>query len=233
MDFDALPGSAPVADPPEATVLFAIGSWYDALHVGPVIREVRRRAALDTVVVQAGSAADREVAGVLLRRLADQPVEHAIALDELSEIQALARVLAEAERLMARLRPQVVVLAGDTPATVAHALVAAKLGLAIARLGAGGRASRGGPPDAVAVLPDRLADLLFTADADAARALVTSGIPPWRMHASGPTLADALRRVSPGMPGPLAGGDEELARPAGRISEALVANYVIRPATAL
>lgn len=192
-----LAGSAGPSSPSEpTTVLYAIGSWLGALSVAAVARALAERAHVRQVLVHAGDEADRRIVGELLTELVGRPPDHHIATDGATELTSVARVLAGAEEIVRAEQPQVVVLGGHGPLAFGYALVAAKLGVAIARLGAGGAAAESDQA-ALRGLADRLADTLFTEDADAARGLLVEGIPSWRLHASGATLADAVRIAEP------------------------------------
>ena len=179
------------------TVLHAVGSWLGALSVAAVASALAERADVRQVIVHAGEESDHRIVGELLHELVGRTPDHHIATDGATEIASVARVLAGAEKIVRAEEPQVVVLAGHGPLTFGYALVAAKLGVAIARLGAGGVRAPSADQEALRGLADRLADTLFTEGADAARGLLVDGIPSWRLHASGATLADAVRIAEP------------------------------------
>jgi UDP-N-acetylglucosamine 2-epimerase (non-hydrolysing) len=115
-----------------------------------------------------------------------------------SHAQQTAKVMLEIEPVLLRERPDVVVVAGDVNSTVAVALVAAKLGLAIAHVEAGLRSRDWTMPEEInRVLTDRLSDLLFTPSRDGDENLLGEGIDPARIHFVGNVMIDSLQAALP------------------------------------
>jgi UDP-N-acetylglucosamine 2-epimerase (non-hydrolysing) len=92
-------------------------------------------------------------------------------------------------------RPAMVVLAGDSDATLACGLAASKLGVPIARLGGGLRCQDWSLSEEInRTLVDRLADVLLVDSCEAADALKSEGIDADRVHCVGSTVADSVLR---------------------------------------
>src|SRR5205807_2693179 len=112
--------------------------------------------------------------------------------------QQTARVMIEVEPVLARERPDVVVVAGDVNSTVAVALVAAKMGIPIAHIEAGLRSRDWTMPEEInRVLTDRLSDLRFTPSRDGDENLRKEGIDPARVHFVGNVMIDSLLAALP------------------------------------
>jgi UDP-N-acetylglucosamine 2-epimerase (non-hydrolysing) len=106
--------------------------------------------------------------------------------------------MVEIEPVLLREKPDVVVVAGDVNSTVAVALVAAKMGLAIAHVEAGLRSRDWSMPEEInRVLTDRLSDLLFTPSRDGDENLRQEGIEPSRVHFVGNVMIDSLNAALP------------------------------------
>jgi UDP-N-acetylglucosamine 2-epimerase (non-hydrolysing) len=115
-----------------------------------------------------------------------------------SHAQQTAKVMVEIEPVLLREKPDVVVVAGDVNSTVAVALVAAKMGLAIAHVEAGLRSRDWSMPEEInRVLTDRLSDLLFTPSRDGDENLRQEGIEPSRVHFVGNVMIDSLKAALP------------------------------------
>jgi UDP-N-acetylglucosamine 2-epimerase len=120
-----------------------------------------------------GAAARDALAGVLTGGLVDDlsPAEGA------SDASRTAAAMLAAEPLLERHGPEAVVLCGDGTDVAATALVAAKLGIAQARVGAGVRG--GDRPQAAAIdrgIADRLCELLLCPDGAALANLRREGL---------------------------------------------------------
>jgi UDP-N-acetylglucosamine 2-epimerase (non-hydrolysing) len=96
--------------------------------------------------------------------------------------------------------PDVVVVYGDGNSALACALAAAKLGIALAHVGAGVRAAgRATPLDRNGILIDRLCDTLLAPDHGAVANLFAEGMPDTRVHVVGPTHLDGLHGLGDGL----------------------------------
>jgi UDP-N-acetylglucosamine 2-epimerase (non-hydrolysing) len=106
-----------------------------------------------------------------------------------------AAIMAGLEDLFLARRPDLVVVYGDVNSTVAAALVAAKLGIAVAHVEAGLRSFDKTMPEEInRIVTDRLSDLLFATSADAVAHLGNEGVPADRIHFVGNPMIDTLLR---------------------------------------
>jgi UDP-N-acetylglucosamine 2-epimerase (non-hydrolysing) len=104
-------------------------------------------------------------------------------------------VLSSFEQVLVDEQPAAVVVAGDVNSTLACALAAAKMGIAVAHVEAGLRSGDWSMPEEVnRVLTDQLSDLLFTHSPECTENLEVEGIGAGRVHYVGNTMIDSLRR---------------------------------------
>src|SRR5262249_20819282 len=109
-----------------------------------------------------------------------------------------AEVLRRLEPVVARHRPDLVLVYGDVNSTMAAALVGAKSGVAVGHVGAGLRSfDRTMPEEINRIVTDQLADVLFTPSADGDENLRREGIPATRIHRVGNVMIDTLVRCLP------------------------------------
>jgi UDP-N-acetylglucosamine 2-epimerase (non-hydrolysing) len=179
-------------------VALIVGTRPDAIKMAPVILACRERAdRLDPVVI--ATAQHREMLGQVLDAFGIAPD---VDLDVMRPDQRLgdltARLLVALDGAFVSLRPDVVVVQGDTTSTFASALAAYYERIPVAHVEAG---LRSGDPQAPFPeeqnrrLADALADLWFAPTEGARAHLVREGVDPARVLVTGNTGIDALLRM--------------------------------------
>jgi UDP-N-acetylglucosamine 2-epimerase (non-hydrolysing) len=112
-----------------------------------------------------------------------------------SHAEQTARIMVALEPVLARERPDAVLVAGDANSTMAAAVTAAKLALPVVHLEAGLRSGdRSMPEETNRIVADHVADLLLTPSRDADANLLAEGVPKERIRFVGNTMIDSLRR---------------------------------------
>jgi UDP-N-acetylglucosamine 2-epimerase (non-hydrolysing) len=176
------------------TVAVVIGTRPEAIKMGPVIRALERRPALETVVISTGQ--HRQMLDQVL-----QPFDIAVDL-ELSLMepgQTLYRLSAKAiaafEGALERLRPSLLLVQGDTTTAFLGALAAFYRQIPVGHVEAGlrtGNKYSPFPEEMNRRLITTLADLHFAATAENRRVLLAEGVAPERVFVTGNTVVDML-----------------------------------------
>lgn len=110
--------------------------------------------------------------------------------------EQLARLLSRVEPVLLERRPAAVLVQGDTNTTLGGALCAAKLGIPVVHLEAGGRSfDRRMPEETNRVVVDHLASTWLAADEQAIANLEAEGIRGPSVHMVGSTAIDAAERA--------------------------------------
>jgi UDP-N-acetylglucosamine 2-epimerase (non-hydrolysing) len=163
--------------------------------MAPVVTALERREVFRQVIVHTGQHYDSRMSDDVLADLDFPDVDVFLGVGSGTHGVQTARVLSEFERVLIELEPDLVVVAGDVNSTLACALAASKLGIAVAHVEAGLRSFDWTMPEEVnRVLTDRLSDTLFTHSPEAADNLEAEGIGQGRVHFVGNTMIDSLRR---------------------------------------
>jgi UDP-N-acetylglucosamine 2-epimerase len=124
-----------------------------------------------------GGASEAAAVGSQLREHGDEVDERRLEPSADGHSARLAGGLIAAEELLTAQRPDAIVLCGEGDEVAAAALVAVKLGVPQARVGAGFRAGERRDPDEIdRAIADRVADLLLCGDDDAAANLAREGL---------------------------------------------------------
>jgi UDP-N-acetylglucosamine 2-epimerase (non-hydrolysing) len=110
----------------------------------------------------------------------------------------IERMRVDLERVLGRLRPDLVVVVGDVDSSAAGALAAAALGIPIAHVEAGLRSfDRTMPEEVNRITIDAVSDLLFASEASGVENLEREGVPAAAVHHVGNVMIDTLVRFRP------------------------------------
>jgi UDP-N-acetylglucosamine 2-epimerase len=162
-----------------------------AAALSPVLREVHGEVLVDT-----GQHYDDALAGSFFDELGLARPDAALRVGSGSHAEQTAAILARAEPILARERPDAVLVYGDTNSTLAGALAAAKLGLSIAHVEAGLRSfDRVMPEEINRVLVDHLSSWCFAPTPTAVANLAQEGIRTG-VHLVGDLMQDLAARIS-------------------------------------
>jgi UDP-N-acetylglucosamine 2-epimerase (non-hydrolysing) len=177
--------------------LFSFGTRPEAIKLAPLVRELSSRSRFVPLVCV--TAQHRELLDQVLALFGIRPDRD---LDIMVPEQSLERVTRAALEGVAgvldELRPDLVVVQGDTTTTFASALAAFYRQIRVAHVEAGLRtANRYAPfPEEMnRRMTSCLADWHFAPTAGAARALLAEGVPTERIFTVGNTVIDALLAV--------------------------------------
>src|SRR3954465_8505150 len=177
------------------TIVHVVGARPNFVKVAPVIAALDRREAFRQVVVHTGQHYDARMSDDVLADLDFPAVDVFLGVGSGTHGVQTAKVLAAFEHVLVDYDPDVVLVAGDVNSTLACALAAAKLGIAIVHLESGLRSGDWSMPEEInRVLTDRLSDLLLTHSPEAEDNLATEGVDLSRVRFVGNTMIDSLRR---------------------------------------
>jgi UDP-N-acetylglucosamine 2-epimerase (non-hydrolysing) len=147
------------------------------------------------LLVHTGQHYDRQMSDAFFEEL-EMPRPHIqLGAGSGSHAEQTARVMVLFEQVCLAERPDWVVVVGDINSTLACALAAKKLNIAVAHVEAGLRSGdRAMPEEINRLCTDAISDLLFTTDRGACDNLLREGIPAERIHFVGNTMIDTLLR---------------------------------------
>lgn len=186
-------------------VAVLLGTRPEAIKLAPVVRALRRAGAAPRVLVTGQH-------DEMLRPVLD---DLGLAADENLRVMARdqslaglsARLLSAVDEALARVRPSVVVVQGDTTSAAMGALAAFYRDVRVAHVEAGlrtGDPRNPFPEEMNRRLVAPLADVHFAPTARARDQLLAEGVAPGRVHLVGNTVVDALHdareRLLPALP---------------------------------
>lgn len=121
-----------------------------------------------------------------------------LGIGSASQAEQTGRMMIELEKVMMKLKPDLINVVGDVNSTLAASLVAAKLVIPLAHIEAGLRSRDMLMPEEInRIVTDRLSNYLFTTSADANVNLLAEGVPKNRIFLTGNVMIDTLHALKP------------------------------------
>lgn len=173
-----------------------VGTRPEIVKMASIVEELRARDA-DFVFIHSGQHYDRELSALFLEELGLPLPEVNLETGSGSPGEQTATALRGLERTFLDVRPDLVLVEGDTNTVLAGALAAAKVGVHVGHVEAGLRSyDRRMPEEHNRRVTDHLSDLLFAPTDHAARTLRAESC-PGAIHVTGNTVIDACLRFGP------------------------------------
>lgn len=175
-------------------VLTIIGARPQFIKSAVVSRRIASASGLEEIVVHTGQHYDRNMSSIFFDELDIAEPKINLGIGGGPHGQNTGRMLEEIEKVIFAVKPDVVLVYGDTDSTLAGALAASKTRTPIAHVEAGLRSfNRNMPEEINRVLTDHVSDLLLSPTDVSVRNLVREGIPESRICISGDVMYDAAR----------------------------------------
>ncbi|WP_420129554.1 non-hydrolyzing UDP-N-acetylglucosamine 2-epimerase [Longimicrobium sp.] len=173
------------------TIVTVVGARPQFVKAGVVSRALVETGVRE-VLVHTGQHFDANMSDVFFHELGLPVPDHHLGVSGGSHGVQTARMLEGVERVLQEVRPDWLLVYGDTNSTLAGALAAAKLHVPVAHVEAGLRSfNRRMPEEVNRVLTDHTSELLFAPTEVAEGHLAREGIPAGRVHRVGDVMYDA------------------------------------------
>jgi UDP-N-acetylglucosamine 2-epimerase (non-hydrolysing) len=175
-------------------LLLVVGARPNFMKMAPIIHELKKHAdAFAWRLVHTGQHYDAAMSEIFFEQLGIPPPDVDLGVGSGSHAQQTAAVMAAFEPQVLEWRPDMVIVVGDVNSTLACALVATKLHVAVAHVEAGLRSfDRSMPEEINRMLTDQISDLLFTTEASAEENLRREGVEASKIHFTGNVMIDTL-----------------------------------------
>jgi UDP-N-acetylglucosamine 2-epimerase (non-hydrolysing) len=172
-------------------IVHVLGTRPNFVKMAPVIAALR--AGHDGVIVHTGQHYDRAMSEIFFEELGVPEPDHLLGVGSGSHAEQTARVLERLEPVLTSEAPDLVLVPGDVNSTLAAALCAARLGIAVGHVESGLRSfDRSMPEETNRIVADHLSELCFLHSDEAVENLRAEGVADERVHFVGNTMIDTL-----------------------------------------
>ena len=173
-----------------------VGTRPNFVKIAPLLREMRREAALEPLLIHTGQHSDAEMSGSFFRDLEIPPPDVSLGAGEGATVSETRAILDRMEPVLLRERPDMVLVVGDVNSTLAAALAATRLGIPIAHVEAGLRSFDLRMPEEMnRILTDALSQWLFVSEPSGVDNLRKEGVPAEQIFLVGNVMIDSLREA--------------------------------------
>jgi len=179
-------------------LMLVIGARPQIIKSAPIIHEALKKKEIELQIIHTGQHYDFEMSKIFFGEL-DLP-NPLVNLGVGSGTHAFqtGKMMIGLEKTIQKLKPDLVLVPGDTNSTLAGALAAVKLKVPVAHVEAGARSYDMQMPEEInRCLTDHCSSLLFAPTKNCARNLGSEGILKQRIRLSGDTMYDALLQHMP------------------------------------
>jgi UDP-N-acetylglucosamine 2-epimerase (non-hydrolysing) len=170
-----------------------VGARPNFMKAAPLIREFGKRRRFDRVLVHTGQHYDENMSRVFFEDLELPEPDVYLGVGSGSHAEQTAKIMIAFEGVMARERPDLVIVVGDVNSTLACSLVAAKARVPVAHVEAGLRSFDLAMPEEInRMVTDVLSRFCFTTSPEAETNLLREGVKPDRIFFVGNIMIDSL-----------------------------------------
>ncbi len=172
-----------------------VGARPQFIKAAPLGEELRHRH--DVVLVHTGQHYDENMSEVFFRELGIPAPDRNLGVGSGPQGAQTGAMMERIEQCLAEVRPDAMIVFGDTNSTMAGALAAVKMGVPVAHVEAGLRSfNRSMPEEINRVVTDHVSTWLLVPSQNSARQLASEGIMRG-VHEVGDIMADTVRKFAP------------------------------------
>ena len=175
-------------------IINVCGARPNFMKIAPLMRAYRDYDGIEPLLVHTGQHYDEKMSRLFFEELQIPRPDLNLEVGSGTHAQQTAEVMKRFESIVADRNPDMVLVVGDVNSTIACALVAAKLGVAVAHVEAGLRSGDMAMPEEInRVLTDRISDLLFVSEPSGMANLAREGVDADKVHFVGNVMIDTLQ----------------------------------------
>ena len=171
------------------------GARPNFMKIAPLMRAYQAEPVIEPILVHTGQHYDQKMSHLFFEELGIPQPDINLEVGSGSHAQQTGLIMQRFEAVITGHKADAVLVVGDVNSTIACALVAAKMGVAVFHVEAGLRSfDRTMPEEINRVLTDAISDLLFVSEPSGLENLTREGISADKVHFVGNVMIDTLER---------------------------------------
>ncbi len=176
-------------------LLSVVGARPNFMKIAPILEELKKYPDVAHFLVHSGQHYDELLSGSFFGDLGLPAPDANLQAGSGSHAVQTAEIMRRIEPVLTDFKPHMVLVVGDVNSTIAAALTAAKMGIAVAHIEAGLRSFDLSMPEEInRKLTDAISSLLFVSEASGLDNLKREGVPSERIFLVGNVMIDSLLR---------------------------------------
>lgn len=175
-----------------------MGARPNFIKIAPIINQLKKVKMFKPVLIHTGQHFDYEMSSLFFKQLKIREPDIYLGIGSGTQAEQTGMIMIELEKVIMKIKPDLVNVVGDVNSTLAASLVASKLVIPLAHIEAGLRSRDMLMPEEVnRIVTDRLSDYLFTTSQDANENLIAEGVSKRKIFLTGNVMIDTLRTLKP------------------------------------
>ena len=175
-----------------AMIAIILGTRPEIIKMSPVIRACEKQN-LDYCIIHTGQHYSYEMDRVFFEELELPQPEYNLDVGSGTHAEQTGKIMFGVERVLKNVKPDIILVEGDTNTVMAGALAAAKLHIKVGHVEAGLRSyDRRMPEEINRIVADHVSDYLFAPTEKAKQNLLREGVEEDKIFVTGNTIVDAV-----------------------------------------
>lgn len=173
-------------------IAIILGTRPEIIKMSPIIKECQKEK-IDFFILHTNQHYSKSLDRIFFNELELPRVKYNLDIGSGTQAEELGRMLISIEKVLAKERPDIILVEGDTNTVLAGALAAVKLHIKVGHIEAGLRSYfREMPEEINRILTDHCSDFLFAPTKMAKEILIDEGICKSKIFITGNTIVDAV-----------------------------------------
>lgn len=176
------------------TFLSVVGARPNFMKIAPLHRELQHhRRSITHKILHTGQHYDEKMSKIFFDDLELPEPDIYLGVGSGTHAEQTGNIMIKFEKVLAELRPDLVIVVGDVNSTLACSVTCAKMGVPVAHVEAGLRSfDRTMPEEINRMVTDILSDFLFVTEESGVVNLRNEGIPANKVHLVGDVMIDSI-----------------------------------------